>query len=162
MRAQLTQSPRRSTAISSKPDELPSTDRRKASRIAISLRSDTSADSRYQILWTVTGGAGAKNTIFQQTGNYCHETYTPKGRALMHVVSRYRRNLIAAGALLPMLALAACGSSASSSSAGPAATGSGPASSASTGGSYKVVLLSDLTTFYDPPVDAELAGPEPV
>jgi len=44
-----------------------------------------------------------------------------------------------------MLALAACGSSASSSSASPAATGSGPASSASTGGSYKVVLISDLS-----------------
>jgi branched-chain amino acid transport system substrate-binding protein len=68
----------------------------------------------------------------------------------MHVVSRYRRNLIAAGALLPMLALAACGSGASSSSAssaatGPGSTSSGSASSASTGGSYKVVLISDLS-----------------
>ncbi len=73
----------------------------------------------------------------------------------MRRISRYRRSLIAAGGLLPVLALAACGSAASSSSAGSTSTGSSSASSSATGsssasavsagGSYKIVLISDLS-----------------
>jgi branched-chain amino acid transport system substrate-binding protein len=66
----------------------------------------------------------------------------------MRAMSRYRRSLIAAGGLLPVLALAACGSAAGSSAAGSNSAGStatGSANVASAGGSFKVVLISDLS-----------------
>ena len=72
----------------------------------------------------------------------------------MRAISRYRRSFIAAGGLLPVVALAACGSAATSGSTAAGVTASSPASASATSsgsanvasaGTYKVVLISDLS-----------------
>ena len=56
---------------------------------------------------------------------------------MQQVVPRFRRLFLTAGALVPVLAVAACGSS-----------GGAAGSSGSAGGSYKIVLISDLSGPY--------------
>jgi len=70
---------------------------------------------------------------------------------MQQVAPRFRRIVLTVGALVPTLVLAACGSSAG---------GNGAAGSGSTGGSYKVVLISDLSGPYSGVSGPGAAGAE--